>query len=135
MNSVWVLSAETLHGLCKVGSPDLDVMFRKLLSKRTTTTCCRVDCVIYGHLSVLMIEPAVYVLATLFQDLLAQDDGGGRSIREEVVLGNRAMRSNGRSAIVTEMKDARLDPEPLQIASQGHTDVAAAISLTLLLCS
>ncbi len=87
----------------------LDVMLGQFLCQGAATACCRVDSVVDGDLAVLVVEPAVNVLATLFQDLLTKDDRFRRGVWEEVVFRNGAFWTNSGSSIVAQVEDARLD--------------------------
>ncbi len=87
-------------------------MSREFLGQRASSAGRGVHRVVNGHLSVLVVQPGVNVLATLLQDFLPQNDRRGRRIREEVVFGNRAVVSDRGSAVVTEVEYARLDSEP-----------------------
>jgi len=86
-------------------------MLDKLLGKRTASMRLRIDSVVDGHLAIVMVEPAVNVLAALFHNLLTQHDGAGRGRREKVVLWHNALFDSG-ATVVAEMEDARLDAKP-----------------------
>jgi hypothetical protein len=90
----------------------LDIMLGELLSQRTTAAGGLVDGIVDGDLAVLVIQPGVDVLATLLENLLAEDDGGGGCVGEEVVLGDDTARADCGAAVVAEMEDAGLDTEP-----------------------
>jgi hypothetical protein len=46
----------------------------ELLGQRSTTTGSWVNGIVDGYLAILMVEPAIYVLTALLQDLLAKDN-------------------------------------------------------------
>lgn len=108
-------------------SPYLNIMFRKLLSKRTSSVGSRVDSVINGHLSIVMVQPAVDVFTAFLQDLLAQDNRSWRRIWEEIVVRDLSFRTDSCPAIVTKMKDASFDTKPSKIPRHGDADVPTRV--------
>jgi hypothetical protein len=125
----------------------LDIMLGELLSQRTAAAGGLVDGVVDGDLSVLVIQPGVDVLATLLENLLAEDDGGGGCVGEEVVLGDDTAGADCGAAVVAKVEDAGLDTKPgelvrfilqsgdkgkvvpAQVACEGDTDMAAQVSV------
>jgi len=89
----------------------LDIVLGKLLGQGASTSRGGIDCVIDGDLAVLMVEPAVDVLATPLQDLLAKHDRSRRRVGKEVVFRDIASRDSG-TTVVSQMEDARLDAQP-----------------------
>lgn len=98
-------------------------MLGKLFHQRPTPARSRIDGVINSNLAVLVIEPGIYVLSTLLEDLLPQDDRLGSGIREEVVFRYGATRADRGSAVVPQVKDPSLHAEPAQIPCHGDTDM------------
>ncbi len=84
-------------------------MLGQFLCQRAATACSRVHGVVNGDLAVLMVEPAVNVLATLFQDFLTKNNRFRRGVWEKIIFRNGAFRTNGGSSIVSKVEDARLD--------------------------
>lgn len=91
-------------------------MLGQFLCQGAATACSRVYCVVNGDLAVFVVEPAVDVLATLFQNFLTKNDRFRRGVWKKVILWNSAFRANGGSSVVSEVEDARLDTKPPEIA-------------------
>lgn len=102
----------------------MNIVLSEFLSKRAPSICSRIDCVVDGHLPIVVVQPRVDILTALLQDFLAQNDGGRRCIGKEVVIRDRSIGTNSCSTIVTEMKDARLDTKPSQIPSHRDTNMS-----------
>lgn len=106
----------------------LNIVLGQFLGEGAAPARRRVDRVVDGDLAVFVIQPCVNVLAALFQYLLPENDGRGRGIGEEVVVGDGALGANGGAAVVAEVEDASLDAEPLQVPCERDADVAARAS-------
>lgn len=64
-----------------------------------------------------MVEPGIYVLATLLQNLLSQHNRGRRRVGEEVVFRHALARANSSPTIISQMEYASLDTQPGLIIS------------------
>ena len=104
----------------------LNIVFRELLSQGSPASSGGIHSIVDGDLAILVVEPCIDVFAALLEDLLAQHDGRGSGVWEEVVLWHVAARTNGGTAIVSKMEDAGLDSEPGKVACHGDTDVGFA---------
>lgn len=99
----------------------LNIVFRELLGQRSPASSSGVHSVVDGNLTILMVKPCIDVFATLLEDLLAQHDGRGCGVWEEVILWYVAARTNSGTTIVPKMENASLDSEPGKVASHGDT--------------
>lgn len=79
---------------------------RWLLSSRTHQ---RVHSIVYGNLTILVIEKMKNVFSTLLEDLIPQKDGGRAGVDVEVVLRHFSLGADEGSSIVAEMEDVSLD--------------------------
>ncbi len=122
-------------------------MLGELLGQGPTGGSGRINSIVDGNLSVLVVQPGIDVFSALLQNLLPEHDGSRRRIGIEIVLRNGATLSNRGTAIVAQVKDAGFDPKPidhqertlgqdaqhlanspLQVARHGHRDVSGAWS-------
>lgn len=75
-------------------------MFGQLLGQGPAPARRRVDCVVYGDLTVFMVEPRVNVLAAPLEDLLPQNDGSRGGVGEEVVLWDGTFGANSGTTVI-----------------------------------
>ena len=101
----------------------LNVVLCELFGQGASSICGRVYCVVDRHLSVIVVQPRVNVLAAFLQDLLAQNDRCRRCVWKEVIVRNRAIRTNSCSTVVSKVKDARFHTEPTQISYHRDTNM------------
>jgi len=90
----------------------LNVMLGELLCERPTRTGRGIDCIVDGHLAILVVQPGVDILPALLQDLLPEYDGRGGGIREEVVFGYLTSFADRCATVVSKMEDTGLDTQP-----------------------
>ena len=87
-------------------------MLGELLCERPTRTGGRIDCIVDGHLTILVVQPGVDILPALLQDLLPEYDGRWGGIREEVIFGYLAAFANRCATVVSKVEDTSLHSQP-----------------------
>lgn len=89
---------------------DLDIVLCELLGQGAAAAGCLVNSIVYGYLSVFVVQPRVYVLPALLQDFLAEHDRSRRCVWEKIVQRHLAAWTYRSTTVITEVKDAGLDP-------------------------
>lgn len=101
-------------------------MLREFLGEGSAASSSGVHSIVYGDLTILVVEPGIYVLAALFEDLLAQHDGRRRGVWKEIILWHVAARTNGGTTIISKVEDTSLDSEPGKVPCHRDTDMGFA---------
>ena len=87
----------------------MNIVLRKLLSEGPAAAGCGINSVVYGDLTILMVQPSIDILTTLLQYLLPQHDRRGRCVGVEIVLGNLAPLADSGTAIVSKVEYTSLN--------------------------
>ena len=111
-------------------------MLCEFFRERSSSGSKWIDRIVYGDLSVLMVEKVVNVVTTFFEDLLAEKCRSWRSWRtrpqfevqrgktiqmtkqtvdKEIIVWNAFAGSDAFSSIITQVEDSGLDSKPCSI--------------------